>query len=70
MKQGRYKLFATFIKQLFRKVKVEVPLTPEEKLQSNNYGNAGGLNPPSDYNRGFGGIAAEDHLMRVPRDNP
>jgi len=33
-----------------------------------NMGKAGGLNIYSDFNRGFGGRAVEDHLMKDPRN--
>ena len=42
----------------------------QKKRTTHNFGNAGGLNRPYDFNRGFGGKAVEDHLMRPPKDNP
>lgn len=42
----------------------------QKKRRTHNFGNAGGLNQPTDFNRGFGGRAVDDHLNRSPKDNP
>jgi hypothetical protein len=42
----------------------------QRKRTRRNFGNAGGLNSPTDFNRGFGGRAVDDHLNRSPKDNP
>jgi hypothetical protein len=42
----------------------------QKKQAKHNFGNAGGLNSPTDFNRGFGGRAVDDHLNRSPKDNP
>lgn len=42
----------------------------QKKRKTHNFGNAGGLNWPTDFNRGFGGRAVDDHLNRSPKDNP
>jgi hypothetical protein len=41
-----------------------------KKQEKPNFGNAGGLNSPTDFMRGFGGKAVNDHLTRPPKDNP
>lgn len=42
----------------------------QKKRTTHNFGNAGGLNWLTDFNRGFGGRAVDDHLNRSPKDNP
>ncbi len=42
----------------------------QKKRRRHKFGNAGGLNGPTDFNRGFGGRAVDDHLNRSPKDNP
>ena len=42
----------------------------QKKRRRHKFGNAGGLNRPTDFNRGFGGRAVDDHLNRSPKDNP
>jgi hypothetical protein len=42
----------------------------QRERSTRNFGNAGGLNGPTDFNRGFGGRAVDDHLNRSPKDNP
>ena len=41
-----------------------------KKQEKPNFGNAGGLNLPTDFMRGLGGKAVNDHLIRPPKDNP
>ena len=41
-----------------------------KKQKKSNFGNAGGLNLPTDFMRGLGGKAVNDHLIRPPKDNP
>ena len=42
----------------------------QENQKKSIFGNAGGLNQPSDFSRGLGGRAIEDHLINRPKDNP
>ena len=83
MKRAGKNLFTSIVKRLFRKThtplqrdeevamcKQILSIEEQDKKRANNFGNAGGFNPPSDYNRGLGGRAIEDHLIHRPKANP